>query len=108
MPSKLAPVPADAFALSPYDALFVVERALRVAGNPKDFASFKSAFADAANSYSGVTGSTALDAAGDRLSADFDFWGGASSQRHFWLGPNRRLYERNDHAVLRAIRAAHP
>ncbi len=32
----------DAFALSAYDALFVVERALRVTGNLKDFASFKS------------------------------------------------------------------
>jgi branched-chain amino acid transport system substrate-binding protein len=64
----------DAFALSAYDALFVVERALRVTGNLKDFASFKSAFVDAANAYSGVTGSTALDIAGDRLSADFDFW----------------------------------
>jgi branched-chain amino acid transport system substrate-binding protein len=67
-------IPPDAFALSAYDALFVVERALRVTGNLKDFASFKSAFVDAANSYSGVTGPTALDAAGDRLSADFDFW----------------------------------
>jgi branched-chain amino acid transport system substrate-binding protein len=64
----------DAFALSAYDALFVVERALRVTGNLKNFASFKSAFVDAADSYSGITGSTALDAAGDRLSADFDFW----------------------------------
>jgi len=64
----------DAFALSAYDALFVVERALRITGNLKDFASFKSAFVDAANAYSGVTGSTALDTAGDRLSADFDFW----------------------------------
>jgi branched-chain amino acid transport system substrate-binding protein len=64
----------DAFALSAYDALFVVERALRVTGNLKDFARFKSAFVDAANAYSGVTGSTALDTAGDRLSADFDFW----------------------------------
>jgi len=64
----------DAFALSAYDALFVVERTLRVTGNLKDFASFKSAFVDAADSYSGITGSTALDAAGDRLSADFDFW----------------------------------
>ena len=64
----------DAFALSAYDALFVVERALRVTGNLKNFASFKSAFVDAANAYSGVTGSTALDTAGDRLSADFDFW----------------------------------
>jgi branched-chain amino acid transport system substrate-binding protein len=64
----------DAFALSAYDALFVVERALRVTGNLKDFLSFKSAFVDAANAYSGVTGSTALDSAGDRLNADFDFW----------------------------------
>jgi branched-chain amino acid transport system substrate-binding protein len=64
----------DAFALSAYDALFVVERALRVTGNLKDFLSFKSAFVDAANAYSGVTGSTALDTAGDRLNADFDFW----------------------------------
>ena len=64
----------DAFALSAYDALFVVEGALRTTGNLKDFASFKSAFVDAADNYSGITGSTALDAAGDRLSADFDFW----------------------------------
>src|SRR5213595_1342680 len=67
-------ITADAFALSAYDGLFVVERALRDAGNLKDFAGFKVAFVNAANIYSGVTGSTALDAAGDRLNADFDFW----------------------------------
>jgi len=64
----------DAFALSAYDALFVVERALRTVGDLKDFAAFKTAFVNAANAYSGVTGSTALDPAGDRLNADFDFW----------------------------------
>jgi branched-chain amino acid transport system substrate-binding protein len=64
----------DAFALSAYDALFVVEQGLRTAGNLKDFAAFKTAFVNAADAYSGVTGSTALDAAGDRLNADFDFW----------------------------------
>ena len=67
-------ITADAFALSAYDALFVVERALRDAGNLKDFVAFKAAFVSAANAYSGVTGSTALDSAGDRLNADFDFW----------------------------------
>src|SRR5881392_1434478 len=67
-------ITADAFALSAYDALFVVERALRDAGNLKDFAGFKAAFVNATNTYSGVTGSTALDSAGDRLNADFDFW----------------------------------
>ena len=39
-----------------------------------DFASFKAAFVNTANAYSGITGSTALDSAGDRLNADFDFW----------------------------------
>lgn len=68
-------ITADAFALSAYDALFVVARALQDAGNLKDFAGFKAAFVNAANAYSGVTGSTALDGAGDRLNADFDFWG---------------------------------
>ena len=64
----------DAFALSAYDALFVVEQALRASGGLKDFGSFRTAFVEAANNYSGVTGSTALDTAGDRLNADFDFW----------------------------------
>ena len=67
-------ITADAFALSAYDALFVVEQTLQDAGNLKDFAGFKAAFVNAANTYSGVTGSTALDGAGDRLNADFDFW----------------------------------
>jgi branched-chain amino acid transport system substrate-binding protein len=65
----------DAFALSAYDALFVVQRALRhVKRVKKKFGKFKSAFVDEANSYHGVTGSTALDAAGDRVNSDFDFW----------------------------------
>jgi len=65
---------ADAFALSAYDALFVVQRALQDAGGVKNFAGFKSAFSFEANAYVGVTGSTALDPAGDRLNGDFDFW----------------------------------
>src|SRR6266571_1698181 len=64
----------DAFALSAYDALFVVQRALEDVGDLRNFASFKAAFVDEANTYEGVTGSTALDAAGDRLNSDFDFW----------------------------------
>jgi branched-chain amino acid transport system substrate-binding protein len=65
----------DAFALSAYDALFVVQRALQdVAGDLKNFGNFKAAFVTEANAYEGVTGSTALDSAGDRLNGDFDFW----------------------------------
>jgi len=64
----------DAFALSAYDALFVVQLALEDVGDLRNFANFKTAFVNEANTYEGVTGSTALDAAGDRLNSDFDFW----------------------------------
>jgi len=64
----------DAFALSTYDALFVLNHALQNSRRVGDFADFKSDFVEAAHSYIGITGSTALDAAGDRLSAPFDFW----------------------------------
>ncbi len=65
----------DAFALSAYDGLFVVQRALNDVKQPnKNFDNFKAAFIQKADTYHGVTGSTALDPAGDRLNGDFDFW----------------------------------
>ena len=64
----------DAFALSTYDALFILNHALQNSRRVGDFADFKAAFVEAANNFTGITGSTALDAAGDRLSAPFDFW----------------------------------
>jgi branched-chain amino acid transport system substrate-binding protein len=67
-------IAADAFALSTYDALFVVNLALVHTKPQKNFDAFKAAFIEEAEHYRGVTGSTALDAAGDRLSGDFDFW----------------------------------
>ena len=64
----------DAFALSTYDALFVVQLALQHPKPLKNFDRFKAAFIDEANHYRAITGSTTLDAAGDRLNGDFDFW----------------------------------
>jgi branched-chain amino acid transport system substrate-binding protein len=64
----------DGFALSAYDALFVVQLALIHANPQKNFDNLKAAFVDEADHYHGVTGSTELDAAGDRLNGDFDFW----------------------------------
>jgi branched-chain amino acid transport system substrate-binding protein len=64
----------DAFALSAYDALFVVQRALREARPKQNFDNFKEAFVQKADAYHGITGSMALDPAGDRLNGDFDFW----------------------------------
>ena len=43
----------DAFALSAYDALFIVYQAARDAGSPKDFRAFKADFVRVANAYSG-------------------------------------------------------
>jgi branched-chain amino acid transport system substrate-binding protein len=67
-------ITADAFALSAYDALFVAQLALIHANPQKNFDNFKAAFVDESGHYQGVTGSTELDAAGDRLNGDFDFW----------------------------------
>jgi branched-chain amino acid transport system substrate-binding protein len=64
----------DAFALSAYDALFVVNLALQRPKPLKNFDRFKAEFIEEAEHYQGVTGSTALDAAGDRETGDFDFW----------------------------------
>jgi branched-chain amino acid transport system substrate-binding protein len=64
----------DAFALSTYDVVFVIQRALEDVGDLKNFAAFKAAFVSEADAYSGITGSLALNSAGDRVNGDFDFW----------------------------------
>lgn len=64
----------DAFALSTYDALFIIQRALEDVGDLKNFVNFKTAFVSEADRYQGITGSMSLDSAGDRLNGDFDFW----------------------------------
>jgi branched-chain amino acid transport system substrate-binding protein len=64
----------DAFALSAYDALFVAQGALQKAKGVRNFARFKATFLRQTRQFSGVTGSTALDATGDRKGSDFDFW----------------------------------
>ncbi len=60
--------------MSTYDALFVVNLALTHAKPETNFGEFKAAFVDEAGHYNGITGPTALDAAGDRNNGDFDFW----------------------------------
>jgi branched-chain amino acid transport system substrate-binding protein len=64
----------DAFALSTYDVLFVLQRALQDVRDLKNFDAFKAAFVSEADAYSGITGSLALNSAGDRANGDFDFW----------------------------------
>ena len=60
--------------MSAYDALFVVQLALQHPKPLKNFDRFKAVFVEEADHYRAITGSTAFDAAGDRLNGDFDFW----------------------------------
>jgi hypothetical protein len=43
-------------------------------GDLKNFDAFKMAFVSEADAYTGITGSMALNSAGDRANGDFDFW----------------------------------
>lgn len=64
----------DAFALSAYDAIYLIVEAAQAAGGVEDTEALRAAFVETANSFNGVTGSTALNEAGDRETGPFDFW----------------------------------
>lgn len=75
----------DAFALAVYDAVRVA--ALAYLASPSDVSvnSLATRFVQAAGAYHGTTGWTALNAAGDRAYADFDFWAvRPSGATHAW------------------------
>jgi len=75
----------DAFALAVYDAVRVAALAYLASPSGVDVDSLASRFAEAAESYHGATGWTALNAAGDRRYADFDFWAvRPSGAGHAW------------------------
>jgi branched-chain amino acid transport system substrate-binding protein len=65
----------DAFALAVYDAVWVAAQAYLAAPPPVSVTDLKARFVTVADSYFGTTGWTALNAAGDRKQADFDFFG---------------------------------
>jgi branched-chain amino acid transport system substrate-binding protein len=69
-----AGVAPDAFALGVYDAVWVAAQAYLAAPRAVGIDGLTSRFVTAANSFHGATGWTALNAAGDRQYANFDFW----------------------------------
>jgi branched-chain amino acid transport system substrate-binding protein len=71
--AKIGRIP-DAGALAAYDAVHVAALADLITGDTADFNLLKQAFTVLVDSYFGITGPTAVDAAGDRMFADFDFW----------------------------------
>jgi branched-chain amino acid transport system substrate-binding protein len=64
----------DAFALGVYDAVWVAAQAYLAAPREVGIDGLTSRFVAAAASFYGATGWTALNAAGDRRYANFDFW----------------------------------
>ncbi|MGV3614622.1 MAG: ABC transporter substrate-binding protein [Fimbriimonas sp.] len=93
-------VDADAFALSAYDAVWLAALAHRSAGGTGNMAAYRSAFITTANGYTGLTGSTKLDAAGDRDSGNFDFWGIVGATGNFqWK--RVAVYKAADGSIVR-------
>jgi branched-chain amino acid transport system substrate-binding protein len=64
----------DAFALAVYDAVWITALAYLAGDDRPDIAALRQRFATAAGAHFGATGWTVLNAAGDRATADFDFW----------------------------------
>jgi ABC-type branched-subunit amino acid transport system substrate-binding protein len=78
-------IDADAFTLAAYDALQVAVAAYRAVGSSASIVDLKSAFVQAAGTYTGATGPTLLNAAGDRDGGAFDFWSlKASTNTFIW------------------------
>jgi branched-chain amino acid transport system substrate-binding protein len=71
--SKLGRTP-DAFALAAYDALEVAHAVMSNVGAGADAEVLRAELVTAASGHKGLTGSTILNAAGDRASANYDFW----------------------------------
>lgn len=66
----------DAYALSVYDAMWVLARTIsNYPGVLSDFSKLKTDFSQEANQYFGITGPVLLNANGDRNQGSFDYWG---------------------------------
>ena len=81
-----AGVTPDAFALGVYDAVWVAALAYLASDRPPQIEELGANFATAAGSFYGATGWTALNAAGDRRYANFDFFAvQPSGASHAWV-----------------------
>jgi branched-chain amino acid transport system substrate-binding protein len=78
--------PPDAFALGVYDAVWVAAQAYLAAPREVGIEGLATRFVAAAGAFHGATGWTALNAAGDRRYANFDFWAvRPSGGTHAWV-----------------------
>jgi branched-chain amino acid transport system substrate-binding protein len=66
----------DAYALAAYDAMWVIARTLvSFPRGVTNFSAFRTVFSQEASQYFGITGAMLLNAAGDRSTGSFDYWG---------------------------------
>ena len=72
--SQLARAP-EVFALTSYDAVWLMVQAYRDCATPSNTQSFRSALRQTAKYHYGITGRATFDNAGDRKYAFFEFWG---------------------------------
>ena len=71
--SQIGRVP-DVYSFTAYDALWVLVRAYRTAGNDPSIALLKKVFVNEADNFFGASGNTQLDINGDRVVGNYDFW----------------------------------
>jgi branched-chain amino acid transport system substrate-binding protein len=64
----------DVYALTAYDALWVVVKSILALEGDQEIFRMKQYFMDQANHYFGASGNTVLNEAGDRALGNYDFW----------------------------------
>jgi branched-chain amino acid transport system substrate-binding protein len=75
----------DAYALTAYDALWVLVKTNMVVGENTGIENFKTAFVSESDSYFGATGHTLLDVNGDRAIGNYDVWSVKyDSSNYYW------------------------
>lgn len=83
----------DAYALAAYDAVWVIANTVTAFPEPiKDFEKIKLVFQEKANQFNGITGPLSLNAAGDRSTGTFDYWGIVEQNGTYtwkWVGKSR-------------------
>src|SRR2546428_1424287 len=78
-----------------YDSLWIAALTENATVATNDINTLTKTLVQIADSYTGITGSTTLNEAGDRKYASYDFWGVRDRNSVFSWEPVNRYYQRN-------------
>ena len=90
---------ANIYSLTAYDALWVAVYTVFSAGTDANIVTLKEKLVIEAVKYTGATGNTALNAVGDRVKGDYDFWGleyDNGATKFSWVKVARYLAEQDE------------